>query len=258
VTQMTNALKANELLYLSMLCGASEVFGLPDVFHGKTDDKIKVYVDDTAKACAIKGLCTADFEGKHSLSESVDAPVRAIATADTITEIVIRNTKARQQRYLLYYKGKDKIILFESGGDYFIADETELKKAYIALRILFADGCLLKPDTSSLTIAQDEIAEFNADKKSKLSGMRALMRDKGVDDITALLIAEGIAGRAGYFSAATINRNDNSVTAAGFLVDSGIALQISIDEKGSMRFAPVDNEMAMQTALSFLGGDFYV
>ena len=255
---MTTALKANELLYLSMLCGADEVFGLPDVFHGKTDDEIKAYVDDTAIACADKKLCAADFEGRHNLNECVAATIRVIASADTITEIIIRNTRARQQRYLLYYKGKDKAILFESGGDYFIADETELEKAHIALRILFAKGCLLKLDVSSFAIAQEEIAEVCPSKKSRVSGMRALMRDKGVDDIAALLIAEGIAGRAGYFSAATIDRSDNSVVTAYFLADSGIVLQVATNVRGNMEFSSTDNEAALQTAQSFLGGDFYV
>ena len=53
---MINALKANELLYLSMLCGANEVFGIPDVFHGKTDDEIKSLIDETAKICLISDI----------------------------------------------------------------------------------------------------------------------------------------------------------------------------------------------------------
>jgi len=255
---MKKSFKANELLYLSMLCGAYEVFSLPDVFHGKTEDEIKSYVDATSKACADKKFYTADFEGKRKLNASIDKAIHIIAAADTITELIIRNTKARQQRYLLYYKGKDKTILFESGGDYFICDEQELDKLTVSLRVLFAEGCLLKAETLSFAISQDEIEEARAGKKPKATAMRALMRDKGVDETTALLITEGIAGRAGYFSAATVNRRDNSVKTAYFLADSGMALQISTDEKGNMTFAAITNEAAMQTALSFVGGDFYV
>jgi hypothetical protein len=255
---MTNAFKAAELLYLSMLCGADEVSGIPDVFHGKTDDEIKNFITETAKICENRNLYKVDFDGKMNLNESIDKTIRIIATADKFTEVIIRNTKKRQKRYLIYYKKDSRAVILESGGEYFITEESEFDKAFVSLDILFADGCLLKPETSVFMITKEEASDIRAGTKPKTSVMRALMREKGVDEVTALLVAEGMAGRAGYFSAMTLNHINNDIKAAVYIADSGLALQISADEKHNLNYTAVNTEEAKQNALSFMGGNFYV
>jgi len=255
-------LKADELLYLSMLWGAEEVYGIPDVFRGKTDDEIKNLVNEATRNCEDKGLLIADFEGKQHLNERLDATIRLIASSEKITELILRNTKARQQRYLIYYKGKERVILYESGGEYFITKESEFSRVHNGLDILFAHGCLLKPETTKFTITRDEIDdaehETKSETKPKASVIRGLMRSKGVDEITALLVTEGIAGRAGYFSAVTLDHLNSDTKTAMFIADSGIVFQITTDEKRNVNYSSVENEAAKQTALSFVGGGFYV
>jgi len=255
---MVNALKANELLYLSMLCGADEVFGIPDVFHGKTEDEIRAFIDETSKSCAEKSLYIADFEGENALCDSIGHTIRIIASADIATELILRNTKSRQQRYLIYSKGNERAILLESGGEYFIAEEMDLKKIHTGLQILFAKGCLLQAETDMFTVGQGELAEIYTGVKVKAAAMRALMREQCVDEMTALLMSEGLSGRAGYFSGTTINRVNNRMKTAFFLADSGIVLQLSTDEKRNLNITAAESEAAMQIALSYAGGDFYV
>ena len=88
--------------------------------------------------------------------------------------------------------------------------------------------------------------------------MRALMHDKGVDKVTALLVTEGIAGCAGFFSAATVSRSDNSMQTAAFLADSGIVLKVAMDNRRNMVFSVVENTEAMREALAFFGGENHV
>ena len=255
---MVNVLKANELLYLSMLCGAKEVFGLPDVFYGKTDYEIKKLVDETSESCAGKGLFSVDFDGKTKFNDEVGKFVKILATAEIVTELIIRNTNERQKRYLIYNKQKDRVIMFESGGEYFITGEPELEKTCTGVQALFADIRINKTETSGFTITADEVAEIRAGLKPKSSIIRALMHDKGVDELTVSLVTEAIAGRAGYFSAVTVSRLNKDIATAVFIIVSGLVCQVSTDRKSSIHFTVVDNQQATQAALSFIGGDRHV
>jgi len=255
---MTNVLNADELLYLSMLNGADEVFGIPDVFFGKTEDEIKTYIEEISGRCAHKKLYVTDFEGKIKLSEDLDNTIGVVSAPDTVTEAILRNTKSNQQRYLIYTKDKSKAVLYESGGEYFIIGESKISEIHTGLRVLFADSCLIKSETSAFMVRQDEVNDIKTGNKTKKSIMRALMREKGVDETTALLISEGMAGNAGYFSATTVSCIDNSVETVHFIADSGIVFQIAADTKHNLNFTVADTETARQTALSFFGGDMHV
>ena len=252
---MPNVLNASELLYLSLLFGAEEVFGLPDVFTGKTDDEIKKMIDETAVSCTEKELISVDFDGKMKLDESIDKAIGMIATADKVTELIYRNTDERQKRYLIYYKKEERVILYESGGEYFITGESGFEKVYNGIKVLFADGHLMNSGLSGFKITADEVAEARAGAKPKSSIMRALMYDKGVDETTSTLVTNALAGRAGYFSAVTVDRLNNDIATAMFIVDYGLVCQVSSDRKSNNHYAAIDNETARQIALSFAGGN---
>ena len=248
---MTSVLKANELLYLSMLCGANEIFGIPDIFHGKSDEEITVLVKKTSKACFTKGLIRSDFEGIRRLDNSVEKAISLVSAPSAFTELIIRKSKARHQRYLIYSKGKDRTVIFESGGEYFITENRELLAIHTAMFVLFANGCLLDAEKRPLTISCSELSKMKTVKKQKSTIMRTLMKENGADEITASLIAEGMTGRAGYFSATKLDILDKDIKTAFFLADSGVILRIESDSNHGICFSAIDSETALQTALSF-------
>ena len=55
---MNTILTPGEISYLAMLIGADEVFGIPDIFFGKTDAEIRIMVENIAKDCLQNNLCT--------------------------------------------------------------------------------------------------------------------------------------------------------------------------------------------------------
>lgn len=252
------AFEANELLYLAMLCGAKEVFGISNAFYGKTDEEIRVLVDKTVKTCCNKDFVAIKNDGTQKIVDNYEKSIRIVSEADSITELIVRNTKTQQIRYLVYKKGKERIILFESGGEYFMVNSEEFDKVRYAIQTLFSDGCLVKTDIESFSLLPDEVNEAMSGKRAKANIIKALLHDKGVDNIVALLVTEGVMGRAGYFSAATINCSKKDVKSSFFLSDSGITLQIATNSNRNIVFTVVDNESAKQKALSYLGGDFYV
>jgi len=159
---------------------------------------------------------------------------------------------------LIYYKRNERVILFESGEEYFITGASEFDKAYNGLLVLFADGHLKGSEISDFKFTADEISETQAGSKPKSSIMRALMYDKGVNETTLSLITEAIAGRAGYFSAITADLIKRDIKTAIFIIDSGLVCRVSSDKKSSIRCSAIDNEKAMQIALAFIGGNSYV
>jgi|GEM_PF-5896868 len=255
---MAQALSTNELLYLAMLHDAKEVFGVTDIFYGKGDSEIRTLVDQAARCCMEKGLLIADFDKKTKLAENLDKHFQIIVSADKVSEIIIRNTKAYQKRYLFYTRKNETVVLFEEAGEYFFVDEADIEKIYSDLEVLFSRGCLFQIEPRSFSISQEEIASIHASKKSKTAAIRALMHERRANELIALLITEGATGAAGCFSAATLNLVDDSVETVFFIAESGLVLRVSIDEQQNMIFDVEEIEIAKQTALSFLRGDQYV
>jgi len=247
-------LSSSEIFYLAMLNGSDEIFGIEDIYFGKTDDEIRELVKSTSKTCMKKKLCTTDFEDKVRVSDEHKKVIDMISFPDRFTEIILRNTRSRQSRRLFYAKGKEQIVLLEDEGVYSLCETVDELKT--GLQVLFSEGCMVKAETGKFTITHDEMSAVHSGKKPKSGTVRALLRDKGIDRVTVQLAAEGMAGKAGYLSVTSII--GNHCESISYLADSGIALQIKITPKRDFSFEKVKCSAAKQTVAAFIGGDFYV
>ena len=256
---MKTVVKSGELAYLAMLIGANELFGIPDIYFGKTDDEIKGLVNKSAKSCLQKGLYSVDFDGSRKLNLEILNTLNLVSFPEVVTEIVLRNTKTRQVRYLFFSKGSETAILKEENGDITICEPADLQQLKIGLHVLFAEGCMVKGESDKFSVLHDEFKTILGGNKPKSGAFRALLRDKGVDNVTSQLIAEAMAGRAGYFSATTIQMAQaHNCKSIFYVSDSGIVLQAKITPGREFLFESIGCEAAKQTAAAFIGGDFYV
>jgi hypothetical protein len=256
---MKTAVTPAEISYLAMLAGADEVFGIPDVYYGKTDGEIRAAVKTAEKTCLQKNLYTVDFNGNRNLSPAISETVALLSFPVQVTEIILRNTKCRQTRYLIFRKNGGGVILRVEDEGFTVCGEGELQALKTELRIFFAQGCMLRPGPESFTVTHAEAAAIRAGRRPKAGALRALLRDKGADDVTALLITEAMAGSAGYFSAVAVRpAQKQNCKSVFYLADSGVALQMKIDPERAVRFELTECGAAMRTAAAFIGGDFHV
>ena len=256
---MNAALNPGELLFLSMLAGAQEVFGIPDIYFGKTEAEIRDMVEPAAASCREKEWYSVSFDGDKKLSSEMEQVINKVSFADSVTEIVLRTTNAKQARYLMYTKNKGTVVLQENESINKLCIVSDMLSLKTGLHVLFSQGCLVKGETERFTVSRGELEEIRVEGKNKSGAFRALLREKNVDSLTTLLIAESTSGRAGYFSAATIQFFPTQRYSSIFYVaDSGLVFQVKRTPDGDLNFERVSCDVAKQTAAAFIGGDFYV
>ena len=256
---MNVVLNPGELLFLSMLTGAKEVFGIPDIYFGKTDEEIRYMVEPAATSCREKEWYSVSFDGDKKLSSEMEQVINRVSFADSVTEIVLRTTNAKQVRYLLYTKNRDTVVLQENESSNKLCVISDMFSLKTGLYVLFSQGCLVKGETEKFTVSRVELEEIRTAGKNKSGAFRALLREKNVDSVTTQLIAEATLGRAGYFSAATIQIFPTQrYTSIFYVADSGLVFQVKRTPEGDLGFERVSCDVAKQTAAAFIGGDFYV
>ena len=256
---MNTIINPGELLFLSMLMGAHEVYGVPDIYFGKTDAEIKDMVKAAADSCRKKRWYSVDFSGENKMSLETEKLANVVSFSDKVTEIVLRNTKAKQSRYLFYTKDKNSIAFQENGNRNKLCVLADMLSLRIVLSVLFSEGCMVSGETESFTVTRSELQEIRSLNKNKPGALIALLRDKDIDTVTTKLIAEAASGRAGYFSATTVQiLPTHGYSSIFYLADSGLVLQVRYTPNLGLTFERVSCHEAKQTAAAFIGGDFYV
>lgn len=201
-----------ELLYLSVIIGAENLWGVEDSFEGKEEEAIRGELPSIQSALVGKGLLEAHVDADFSLSENCRALLRHCKESDRILwfNSTVLESEGAVLRYFL--KG-DKVVRFYFREDALLHYSSQsLMRS--ELSDLFGDGGKAE-NTSSLVAGVARIRRMGS-----LSRQHFLLELKncGCEDDLALLIADGLQGNSDFCSLLAYEQEKDGGKLTGKLV----------------------------------------
>lgn len=220
-------LSKEELLYLSALRDASNLWGFEDSFQGKSEAEIKTILIELQTGLVRKNSLKVGVDGQISVESACADLIDACKESNQV--FLISSSRLEEEKTVLrFFKQGSKVVRYqfrETGRFEFVSEdlmELEIK--------CFFDQPGDADDTSSLTTSIAHIRRMGS-----LSRQHFLqeLRNSGCEDSLALLIADGLQGNADFKSLLVYDRSgaqDKLVDKLIILSFSGNSLIVSAEE----------------------------
>ena len=106
------------ILYSVKKSGESEIFDIPNIYLGKTEDEIKIMNETSAAELIEMKYARMNFSGKESINADYLECIRCCAKSRDITSIDVKKPNANQKHITIYHVEKrDEIIVCEYSSD---------------------------------------------------------------------------------------------------------------------------------------------
>ena len=193
-------LEEKELFYLSALMGIDNIWGLEDPFANEDDATVITEILSLQNVLVGKGCLNADIDGKITVSTNYGEILEVCAGSEQV--YILNSSHMEEERLVLRYFVHDRMVVQYTFNGLANLEVTSFPVMRAEIETFFGDADDEENPSSLLT----GVARMR--RMGSLSRQRFLqeLRSTGCEEKLALLIADGLLGKAEFCSLLAFER----------------------------------------------------
>lgn len=222
-----NSFTARELTCMALADNKEQIYGLPNVFSGLSEEAAAVLLQETMDALLEKQILTMDFDGQVALAEAYrQIPAFCCGCRSCLTVSIHKPDAPFVTR--IFWRVEDSCLMAEACGDSYVLStlKADTVRAYIPWSTITPAP---SDPASSASIPQLVLEKAKrAYQEGKTQEALRTLRQHGADEKIACIIADGLVARADMLGLLLIDnrKSDDKITEKAFLSSRGITLEM--------------------------------